>query len=96
MGQVPRTRLEQRAQTAHLSLREFVERFHVAAIECGEGKAPPKQAASGTRSRTSPHAAFPATLPGPSSTPPDRPARYDAPYRQLNREIMTLPGGLRT
>lgn len=34
--QVPRTRLEQRAQSAHLSVREFVDRFHVAAIECGE------------------------------------------------------------
>lgn len=32
----PRTRLEQRAQDAHLSLREFVDRFHVAAIEFGE------------------------------------------------------------
>ncbi|MGB6163537.1 MAG: hypothetical protein WCF33_09905 [Pseudonocardiaceae bacterium] len=39
MAQVPRTRLEQHAQTAHLSVREFVDRFHVAAIECGEGKA---------------------------------------------------------
>ena len=39
MAQLPRTRLEQHAQIAHLSLREFVDRFHVAAIECGEGKA---------------------------------------------------------
>ena len=39
MAQVPRTRLEQHAQTAHLSVREFVDRFHAAAIECGEGKA---------------------------------------------------------
>ncbi|MGH3868315.1 MAG: hypothetical protein ACRDQ4_19785 [Pseudonocardiaceae bacterium] len=39
MAQRPRTRLEQHAQTAHLSVREFVDRFHVAAIECGEGKA---------------------------------------------------------
>jgi hypothetical protein len=39
MAQVPRTRLEQHAQAAHLSLREFVDRFHVVAIECGEGKA---------------------------------------------------------
>jgi hypothetical protein len=39
MAQVPRTRLEQRAQAAHLSVREFVDRFHTAAIECGEGKA---------------------------------------------------------
>ncbi|MGH8544658.1 MAG: hypothetical protein ACREX3_13740 [Gammaproteobacteria bacterium] len=34
--QAPRTRLEQRAQGAHLSVREFVDRFHAAAIECGE------------------------------------------------------------
>ncbi len=39
MVQLPRTRLEQHAQTAHLSVGEFVDRFHVAAIECGEGKA---------------------------------------------------------
>lgn len=39
MAQVPRTRLEQRAQSAHLSVPEFVERFHAVAIECGEGKA---------------------------------------------------------
>ncbi|MGH3810730.1 MAG: hypothetical protein ACRDRU_29765 [Pseudonocardiaceae bacterium] len=39
MAQVPRTRLEQHAQTAHLSIREFVDRFHVAAVECGEKKA---------------------------------------------------------
>ncbi|MDQ3761163.1 MAG: hypothetical protein M3460_05535 [Actinomycetota bacterium] len=39
MAQAPRTRLEQRAQTAHLSVREFVDRFHAAAIECGEEKA---------------------------------------------------------
>jgi hypothetical protein len=39
MAQSPRTRLEQHAQTAHLSVREFVGRFHAAAIECGEGKA---------------------------------------------------------
>ncbi|HKR48438.1 MAG TPA: hypothetical protein VJT72_02455 [Pseudonocardiaceae bacterium] len=38
MAQVPRTRLEQHAQIAHLSVREFVDRFHHAAIECGEGK----------------------------------------------------------
>lgn len=34
--QVPRTRLEQRAQGAHLSVREFVDRFHAAAVEYGE------------------------------------------------------------
>lgn len=39
MVQAPRTRLEQYVQTAHLSVREFVGRFHAAAIECGEGKA---------------------------------------------------------
>ncbi|MBV9160358.1 MAG: hypothetical protein JO281_02105 [Pseudonocardiales bacterium] len=39
MAQVPRTRLEQHAQTAHLSVREFADRFHAAAIECGEGRA---------------------------------------------------------
>lgn len=39
MAQAPRTRLEQHAQTAHLSIREFVDRFHDAAIKCGEGKA---------------------------------------------------------
>jgi hypothetical protein len=39
MAQVPRTRLEQHAQTAHLSVAEFVDRFHAVAIECGEGKA---------------------------------------------------------
>ncbi|MGH3930238.1 MAG: hypothetical protein ACRDTF_09720 [Pseudonocardiaceae bacterium] len=32
----PRTRLEQRAQAAHLSAREFTKRFAAAAIECGE------------------------------------------------------------
>ena len=36
LAQAPRTRLEQHAQTAHLSVREFVDRFHVAAIKCGE------------------------------------------------------------
>ncbi len=39
MGQAPRTRLEQHAQIAHLSVREFASRFHAAAIECGEDKA---------------------------------------------------------
>ncbi|MGH3857041.1 MAG: hypothetical protein ACRDR6_26880 [Pseudonocardiaceae bacterium] len=39
MAPLPRTRLEQHAQTAHLSVREFVDRFHAVAIECGEGKA---------------------------------------------------------
>jgi len=39
MAQLPRTRLEQHAQTAHLSVAEFVDRFHAVAIECGEGKA---------------------------------------------------------
>ena len=39
MAQAPRTRLEQRAQDAHLSVREFVDRFHAAAIDCGEDKA---------------------------------------------------------
>ncbi len=39
MAQAPRSRLEQHAQTAHLSVREFVDRFHTAAIECGEKKA---------------------------------------------------------
>jgi hypothetical protein len=39
MAQVPRTRLEQHAQAAHLSVAEFVDRFHAVAIECGEGKA---------------------------------------------------------
>ncbi|MGH3801432.1 MAG: hypothetical protein ACRDTD_15115 [Pseudonocardiaceae bacterium] len=39
MAQEPRTRLEQHAQTAHLSVREFADRFHAAAIECGEDKA---------------------------------------------------------
>jgi hypothetical protein len=39
MAQLPRTRLEQHAQAAHLSVREFVGRFHAAAIECGEDKA---------------------------------------------------------
>ncbi len=39
MAQAPRTRLEQHAQIAHLSVREFVGRFHAAAIECGEDKA---------------------------------------------------------
>ncbi|HEY2763516.1 MAG TPA: hypothetical protein VGJ13_05815 [Pseudonocardiaceae bacterium] len=34
--QAPRTRLEQCAQGAHLSVRDFVNRFHAAAIECGE------------------------------------------------------------
>lgn len=34
--QAPRTRLEQRAQGAHLSVREFISRFHAAAIDCGE------------------------------------------------------------
>jgi hypothetical protein len=38
MAQEPRTRLEQHAQIAHLSVREFVDRFHDAATECGEGK----------------------------------------------------------
>jgi hypothetical protein len=38
MTQEPRTRLEQHAQIAHLSVREFVDRFHDAATECGEGK----------------------------------------------------------
>lgn len=39
MAQAPRTRLEQHAQAAHLSVREFVDRFRAAAIECGEGRA---------------------------------------------------------
>lgn len=34
--QAPRTRLEQRTQDSHLSAREFVDRFHAAAIKCGE------------------------------------------------------------
>lgn len=34
--QAPRTRLEQCAQGANLSVREFVCRFHAAAIDCGE------------------------------------------------------------
>ena len=38
MTQAPRTRLEQHAQTAYLSVREFVDRFRAAAIEYGEGK----------------------------------------------------------
>ena len=38
MGQpVPRTRLGQLAQRAHLSLPEFVNRFHATALRCGEG-----------------------------------------------------------
>lgn len=32
----PRTRLEQHTQDSHLSVREFIDRFHAAAIECGE------------------------------------------------------------
>lgn len=39
MVQAPRTRLEQHVQTAHLSVREFVDRFHAAAIACGEDRA---------------------------------------------------------
>lgn len=39
MVQVPRTRLEQHAQIVRLSVREFVDRFHAVAIECGEGRA---------------------------------------------------------
>lgn len=34
--QVPRTRLEQRVQGVHMSVREFVDRFHTASVECGE------------------------------------------------------------
>jgi hypothetical protein len=39
MAQAPRTRLEQHAQTAHLSVRDFVDRFRAVAIEYGEDKA---------------------------------------------------------
>ncbi|MGQ0838191.1 hypothetical protein [Actinokineospora sp.] len=37
MGQAePRTRLEQRAQAEHLSIRDFIRRFQDVALECGE------------------------------------------------------------
>jgi hypothetical protein len=39
LAQAPRTRLEQHAQIAHLSVRDFVDRFRAVAIECGEDKA---------------------------------------------------------